>query len=134
MSGLARTLLLVAVAILAGALAVQNQADVSLRFLVWESRVLPVWVFLLIALAIGIVIGGATLLLDYARIRRQLGKERRRADEAMQRAEAGERELSEARARSTAIEPALREDIEVLEEDDPGSTAISRPGRGGGFE
>ncbi len=132
MSSLFRTLLLVAVAVLAGALAVQNNESVSLKFLMWESRILPVWVFLLIALAAGIVVGGGSLLVDYVRVRHQLGKERLRADEAARRAEAAEREAESLRLRTSAVEPGFRDDIEIVAEDDPESTAVSPPGRGPG--
>ncbi|HEX7124579.1 MAG TPA: LapA family protein [Thermodesulfobacteriota bacterium] len=132
MSGIFRTLLIVAVAVLAGALAVQNNDQTSLRFIVWQTQTLPVWVFLLIALAIGVVLGGGSLLVDYARARRQLAREHRRADEATERALAAERELEALRARPVAVEPELRDRIEIVEEEDPESTAVSRPGRGSG--
>jgi uncharacterized integral membrane protein len=132
MSGIFRTLLIVAVAVLAGALAVQNNDRTSLRFMVWQSTELPVWVFLLVALAIGVVLGGGSLLMDYARVRRQLAREHRRAEEATERALAAEREVESLRSRAAAIEPGFRDDIEIVEEDDPGSTAVSPPGRGPG--
>lgn len=135
MSGILRTLLIVAVGLMAGALAVQNNQSLSLRFIVWESLALPVWVFLLVALAIGVVLGGGSLLADYLRLRRQLGRERHRADEATRRAEAAEREAESLRVRATAVTPGFRDDIEVLEEEEPDSTAVSKPGRGpGGYE
>ncbi len=130
MGKILRTLVVLLVASAAGALAIQNNQSASLTFLFWQSRDLPVWVFLLIALAAGVIVGGASLLIDYLRLQRAVRRERRRADEETHRA--GElacrvdeltRELEALRGRPAdlATEPFL---------DAPGgSTAAARPAR-----
>ncbi|HWP34400.1 MAG TPA: LapA family protein, partial [Thermodesulfobacteriota bacterium] len=83
---LVRLVLLTALVLLVAVLAGQNTQSVSLRFLVWETAVLPVWVYLLAALAVGMLVGGAALFADYVRLAQQVRRERRRADVEAQRA------------------------------------------------
>lgn len=137
-----RTLLLVLVGLVAAFLATQNNQTLSLRFFVWESMELPVWVFLLIALAIGIIIGGASLLVDYVRLRAAARRERRRADEAVLRAEEEARRAEHERRRADELAREVealrsvpgrpgeehRTDLEVFDEEPEGTTAIARPG------
>src|SRR5918996_6407091 len=96
MAQILRSLLFLILVGVAGALMSQNNEDISLQFALWESRPLPVWIFLLGALAVGMVLGGASLLVDYLRLRHALARERGRADEAVQRAEEAERRAGDA--------------------------------------
>ncbi len=140
MGKILRTLALVLVGLAAAALATENNQALSLRFLVWESRELPVWVFLLIALAVGVIVGGASLLIDYLRLQRAVRRERRRADEETRRADeqarrADEltREVETLRSRLADLAGGMR--TEVTEDTEPfpdapgGRTAVARPAR-----
>lgn len=137
MGRILRTLLLLLVASAAGALAIQNNQSLSLRFFVWQSRELPVWVFLLIALATGVVVGGASLLVDYLRVQRAARRERRRADEQARRADELTREVDALRGRPA--EPVggfesetFDDDAESFADHPGGQTAVARPARSPG--
>ncbi len=142
MGKILRTLLLVLVGLVAAFLATQNNQALSLRFFVWESMELPIWVFLLMALALGIIVGGASLLVDYVRLRAAVRRERRRADEAVQQAEEAGRRAERERARADELARQVealrsgpagtggeeRTELRVYEEEPEGTTALTRPG------
>jgi uncharacterized membrane protein YciS (DUF1049 family) len=145
-----RTFLLLAVVGAAVVLGIQNNAALSqpfsLRFVAWESYPVPTWLVFLIVFGAGLVVGGLSLVVDYARVRRQLSRERARADEGTRRADEAARRADEAAARAAAAEGeaerlrarpvALGETIEVIPDDDTGSTALRPPTTrsGGAFE
>jgi uncharacterized integral membrane protein len=146
-----RTFLLLAVVGAAVVLGIQNNAALSqpfsLRFVAWESHPVPVWLVFLIVFAAGLLVGGLSLVVDYARVRRQLSRERARADEGARRADEAGRRADQAAARAEAAEGeaerlrarpvSLGETIEVIPaDDDTGSTALRPPTTrsGGTFE
>jgi len=87
MGRLIRTVLLVILIAVVAGLAAQNSENVSLKFFAWQSEPLPVWVLLVVALGLGILVGGTTFLADYLRLQRAVRRERRRADDEARRAE-----------------------------------------------
>jgi hypothetical protein len=142
-SGILRTFLLLIVAGLAVVLGIQNSQilsqDFSLRFSAgvasWASRSVPLWLVLLIVFGVGVLLGGTSLLVDYVRVRRQLARERARADEAVRERDEAARRADEALRRATDAEQRVErlpeestvdtiDDLEPLD-DDPDSTALA---------